>query len=167
VWGYFLIPSEAALTIAQLADAHRWELSTTVGSITYWRQRPNQQLGQIAPNIAVGVAPIPLVQAKQSRATAIANSRVRRLGKGKRIGHTGRSFIDVSPLGLADLDTHLFPSCRHLTDSPQGDGVILCSSGQRNAIGQKGPRYWAQIGFQSSTLWLSNWTGLLASARTR
>jgi hypothetical protein len=52
-WAYYTIPQEVALAIAQLADTHNWELSTTVGSMTYWRQRPGQALGQIAPNIAI------------------------------------------------------------------------------------------------------------------
>jgi HAD superfamily hydrolase (TIGR01484 family) len=50
VWAYHCIPQEVALAIAQWADAHNWELSTTIGSMTYWRQRPGQVPGQIAPN---------------------------------------------------------------------------------------------------------------------
>ena len=53
VWAYYSIPQEAALAITQLADTHGWELSTTVGSMTYWRQRPGQTLGAIAPNITI------------------------------------------------------------------------------------------------------------------
>jgi Cof subfamily protein (haloacid dehalogenase superfamily) len=53
VWAYHSIPQEVGLAIAQLADTHDWELSTTVGSATYWRQRPGQALGPIAPNITV------------------------------------------------------------------------------------------------------------------
>jgi Cof subfamily protein (haloacid dehalogenase superfamily) len=53
VWAYRSIPTEAALTIARLADAHNWELSTTVGSMTYWRRRPGQALGPFALNVTI------------------------------------------------------------------------------------------------------------------
>jgi Cof subfamily protein (haloacid dehalogenase superfamily) len=53
VWAYHSIPQETALAIARLADANNWELSTTIGSMTYWRQRPDQALGPIAPDITV------------------------------------------------------------------------------------------------------------------
>ena len=41
-------PGEIGLEIAELADANGWELSTTVGEITYWRQRPGQALGPLS-----------------------------------------------------------------------------------------------------------------------
>ena len=53
VWAYHTIRRETALAIARLADAHGWELSTTVGATTYWRQRPGQALGPAAANITV------------------------------------------------------------------------------------------------------------------
>ncbi len=53
VWVYCPIPREAALEIARLADRYGWELSTTVGDITYWRQRPGQHLGPIDANLTV------------------------------------------------------------------------------------------------------------------
>lgn len=53
VWAYHGIPQEVALAIARWADAHDWELSTTVSSTTYWRQRPGQALGRIASNIMI------------------------------------------------------------------------------------------------------------------
>jgi hydroxymethylpyrimidine pyrophosphatase-like HAD family hydrolase len=53
VWAYHSIPQEIALAIARLADANNWEISTTIGSMTYWRQRPGQALGPIAPDITV------------------------------------------------------------------------------------------------------------------
>jgi Cof subfamily protein (haloacid dehalogenase superfamily) len=53
VWVYRSISRKVALAIAQLADSHNWEVSTTIGSMTYWRQRPAQALGQIAPQITV------------------------------------------------------------------------------------------------------------------
>ncbi len=52
-WVCHTIPQEVALAIAQLADAHGWELSTTVGAVTYWRQRPGQPLGPYRPRITV------------------------------------------------------------------------------------------------------------------
>jgi len=53
VWACHAIPQEVALAIAQLADAQGWELSTTVGPTTYWRQRPDQALGPITPHVMV------------------------------------------------------------------------------------------------------------------
>jgi Cof subfamily protein (haloacid dehalogenase superfamily) len=55
IWACHVIPREAALTIARLADDSGWELSTTVGATTYWRRRPGQASGPFAsrPNIAV------------------------------------------------------------------------------------------------------------------
>jgi Cof subfamily protein (haloacid dehalogenase superfamily) len=53
VWAYHAIPQEVALAIAQLADRHNWELGTTVGSTTYWRQRSDQALGPIDANTTV------------------------------------------------------------------------------------------------------------------
>jgi HAD superfamily hydrolase (TIGR01484 family) len=50
IWAYYCIPEEVARAIAGLADTHNWELSTTIGSMTYWRQRPGQVAGQIAPD---------------------------------------------------------------------------------------------------------------------
>jgi hydroxymethylpyrimidine pyrophosphatase-like HAD family hydrolase len=41
------------LAIARLADRCNWELSTTVGSTTYWRQRAGQALGPIDANTTV------------------------------------------------------------------------------------------------------------------
>jgi Cof subfamily protein (haloacid dehalogenase superfamily) len=53
VWANHTIPLEAALSIARLADAYNWELSTTIGSMTYLRRRPGQMLGPFAPNKTV------------------------------------------------------------------------------------------------------------------
>lgn len=53
VWAFRTISRRAALGIAELADRHRWEVSTTVGAMTYWRQRPGQPLGWIAPGRTV------------------------------------------------------------------------------------------------------------------
>ncbi len=55
VWAHHFLPPEIALAIAQLADRHDWELSITVGSMTYWRQRPGQALWPIGPNRLVVV----------------------------------------------------------------------------------------------------------------
>jgi Cof subfamily protein (haloacid dehalogenase superfamily) len=48
VWLLRCIPLHIALAIAEWADAHAIELSTTIGSTIYWRRRPGQALGQIA-----------------------------------------------------------------------------------------------------------------------
>jgi len=52
-WQYHTITLEAAQRIAQLADEHGWELSTTIGSVTYWRQRPGQEIGRFNDNIVI------------------------------------------------------------------------------------------------------------------
>lgn len=46
-------PREIGLEIAKLADDNRWELSTTVEAVTYWRQRPGQALGPLLPGRVV------------------------------------------------------------------------------------------------------------------
>jgi hydroxymethylpyrimidine pyrophosphatase-like HAD family hydrolase len=56
VWAYHAIPVEVALAIARLADDNGWELSTTVGTTSYWRQRPGQALGPYAPNVTIVAA---------------------------------------------------------------------------------------------------------------
>ena len=53
VWAHHSIPIDAALAMARLADEHGWELSTTIGSMIYWRQRPGQPLGEVVPNRTV------------------------------------------------------------------------------------------------------------------
>jgi HAD superfamily hydrolase (TIGR01484 family) len=53
VWAHRTIPRRAALAIAKLADRNRWEVSTTVGAMTYWRQRSGQPLGRVAPGRTV------------------------------------------------------------------------------------------------------------------
>jgi len=45
VWAHHVIPQEVGLALAHLADEHNWELGTTVGQVTYLRQRPGQTLG--------------------------------------------------------------------------------------------------------------------------
>lgn len=49
VWARYAMPQEVGLFLARLADERNWELSITVGSVTYWRQRPGQALGQVSP----------------------------------------------------------------------------------------------------------------------
>jgi len=46
-------PKEVGLEIAGLADANGWELSTTIGSVTYYRRRPGQELGPFSPGRAI------------------------------------------------------------------------------------------------------------------
>ena len=53
VWAYYTIPQAVALAIALWADGYDWELSTTIGSMTYWHGRPGQTLGPISPNITI------------------------------------------------------------------------------------------------------------------
>lgn len=45
LWDYQTIPLQAARRIAQFADEHHWELSTSIKGMTYLRQRPGQALG--------------------------------------------------------------------------------------------------------------------------
>jgi hydroxymethylpyrimidine pyrophosphatase-like HAD family hydrolase len=44
-WVEHTFPREIALAAARLADEREWEINTTVGATTYWRQRPGQALG--------------------------------------------------------------------------------------------------------------------------
>ncbi|MBN1966302.1 MAG: HAD family phosphatase [Anaerolineae bacterium] len=50
-WGKALIPQRVAAHIAQVADDNDWELSITVGDISYVRQRPDQALGEVQPGV--------------------------------------------------------------------------------------------------------------------
>ena len=50
VWTSISFPRDIGLEIAKLADVRGWELSTTVGPITYWRQRPGQAVGPVSPS---------------------------------------------------------------------------------------------------------------------
>jgi len=45
VWAYRTIPKSVALAIAEFADRRGWELSTTVKTTTYWKQREGQAVG--------------------------------------------------------------------------------------------------------------------------
>lgn len=51
VWRNAVIPTDVALTIAQLADEHDWEIYSTIGAMKYRRQPPKQMLGQLSANI--------------------------------------------------------------------------------------------------------------------
>ncbi len=53
VWAYRSIPTNVAMRIAQIADEHDWEISSTIGAMKYVRQRSGQPLGQITPNVTV------------------------------------------------------------------------------------------------------------------
>lgn len=48
VLAYISFPKEIGLEIARLADANGWELSTTIGPVTYYRQRLGQELGPLS-----------------------------------------------------------------------------------------------------------------------
>lgn len=52
-WAYRTISTPVAQRIAQLADEQGWAMSSTIGEMKYVRQRPQQALGQIAPNVTV------------------------------------------------------------------------------------------------------------------
>jgi len=45
VWAYRGLPAAIAEAVVRLADAWGWSLVTTVGDVTYLRQRPGQALG--------------------------------------------------------------------------------------------------------------------------
>lgn len=46
-WASYTIPMAVARSIARLADRNDWEVSTSVGGQTYFRQRPGQRLGPV------------------------------------------------------------------------------------------------------------------------
>ncbi len=47
VWVSYTIPMEVARSIARLADRNGWEVSTSVGHRSFFRQRPGQPLGPV------------------------------------------------------------------------------------------------------------------------
>jgi Cof subfamily protein (haloacid dehalogenase superfamily) len=50
IWSSLTFSKEIGLEIAFLADANGWEISTTIGPVTYFRQRPGQEIGPLSPN---------------------------------------------------------------------------------------------------------------------
>ena len=50
LWASYTIPRPVALEITREADLHGWELSTSVGEMTYWRMRAGQAPGQLSEN---------------------------------------------------------------------------------------------------------------------
>jgi Cof subfamily protein (haloacid dehalogenase superfamily) len=50
IWSSLTFPKEIGLEIAILADANGWEISTTIGPVTYYRQRSGQEIGPLSPN---------------------------------------------------------------------------------------------------------------------
>lgn len=52
-WASYTIPMKLALTIAEIADAHNWAISSTIGETKYVRQQPGQSLGPLTPNVTV------------------------------------------------------------------------------------------------------------------
>jgi Cof subfamily protein (haloacid dehalogenase superfamily) len=55
-WAYHSIPQEVALKIARMADEQDWELSITVNSLTYLRQRPGQALGPLSDTLSIAAS---------------------------------------------------------------------------------------------------------------
>jgi len=55
IWASYTIPMEAARAIAKLADCNGWEVSTSVGSCSYLRQRPGQPLGPVENRSIAGL----------------------------------------------------------------------------------------------------------------
>jgi Cof subfamily protein (haloacid dehalogenase superfamily) len=53
LWRELRIPIVVARKICQVADENGWELSTSIGQTTYFKQRPGQALGPLAENIEV------------------------------------------------------------------------------------------------------------------
>lgn len=53
LWSDWVIPQEAAIELTCLADANNWELSVSVGGMTYWRRRPDEQPGPRSPTLTV------------------------------------------------------------------------------------------------------------------
>jgi len=53
LWKSISFSKEIGLEMAKLADTNGWELSITVGSVTYYRQRLGQALGPLAPGRAI------------------------------------------------------------------------------------------------------------------
>lgn len=47
IWASYTIPMVVARSVAQLADRNGWEISTSVGNSSFFRQRPGQALGPV------------------------------------------------------------------------------------------------------------------------
>jgi hypothetical protein len=53
LWQKLCLPVPVAERICQVADENNWELSISNGELTYFNQRPGQEMGQLAENIEV------------------------------------------------------------------------------------------------------------------
>ena len=56
VWASYTIPMVVARSVARLADDNGWEVSTSVGNLSYLRQRTGQPLGPVGHPSSVGIA---------------------------------------------------------------------------------------------------------------
>ena len=55
VWASFTIPMVVARSVARLADHNGWEVSTSVGNLSYLRQRTGQPLGPAGSPSSAGI----------------------------------------------------------------------------------------------------------------
>ena len=55
VWASFTIPMVVARSVARLADDNGWEVSTSVGNLSYLRQRTGQPLGPVGSPSSAGI----------------------------------------------------------------------------------------------------------------
>ena len=55
VWASFTIPMVVARSVARLADHNGWEVSTSVGNLSYLRQRTGQPLGPVGSPSSAGI----------------------------------------------------------------------------------------------------------------
>ena len=98
-WACHTIPQDAALVIAQLADANGWELSITVGAVTYWRQRPRQLLGRLYPGIEI----------VRANADAVIGDPVRILASGQEAIEAIRDLCQSTFAGQCHTETYYRP----------------------------------------------------------
>lgn len=64
LWQERCIPLHIARRICQIADQNGWELSTSIGMTTYFKRRPGQFTGLLAPNIEIVENNVDAIEAK-------------------------------------------------------------------------------------------------------
>ncbi len=104
VWAYHTIPLAVAQAIVYLADAHDWYLSTTVGTMRYWRQRSGQALGLLEKDVTIVDTNIAGLQGEPVRILAWEPEAIKTIHDRCQQQFSGdcRTEIFYNPQGVAD-----------------------------------------------------------------
>jgi Cof subfamily protein (haloacid dehalogenase superfamily) len=91
----FTFPKSIGLEIARLADTRGWELSITVGPVTYFRQRPGQKPGLFSPTRALVPANVDAVTDDPARILVMSPEAIEGIADLCRSRYPGRCRIET------------------------------------------------------------------------